>query len=245
MLTAGAIVPHAPLLVEGVSGSTVTAAVAQTVEAMGTVQLACPELIVLLSPHGAETGVYRRPRGSLANFGTPSVSVDRVTDAEVATRLAEDWRHPVLESEADHGVVVPLRLLPSTDVPVVACTLRGGDPIANARRDAESLAAVLRRLADSRPLAFLASMNTSSALSARAPLAERPEGRALDAAILDRVSGERASNWVPDDMWSAGGSCGAGPFAAWMLLCAGLLLEEVSYESPFGVGYLVTVARRE
>jgi hypothetical protein len=244
-LTAGAIVPHAPLLLDEVAGPKVRASVHQTVQAVTQIDLADPDLVVIISPHGPSTGVYASPAGSLAGFGRPQARLDASSDPDLVRRVAEDWRQPVLESEADHGVVVPISLLGPGEMPVLACTLRDEGPIPEVRREAEALASIVRDLADSRRVAFVASLNASTALSPRAPLMERSEGIALDAAILDGLSRDGAQRWVPDEMWSSGGSCGAGPFAAWMLLCAGLPLEEISYESPFGVGYLVAVARGE
>jgi aromatic ring-opening dioxygenase LigB subunit len=244
MLTAGAIVPHAPVLLEEVSGPTIGGEVAQTVEEVRSLDLGSPEILIVLSPHGLETGVHRQTAGSLSDFGAPGVSIQSETDVDSGRRLGDLWRKPVLDHEVDHGILVPLRLLPSEGVPVIACSLKEEESVSHVRREAEAFASAVRTLVDEgRRIAFVASLNTSTALSPRAPLTDRPEGRALDAAVLDRLSGTSKLTGIPDEMWVSGGSCGAGPFAAWTLLCAGMGLVELSYESPFGVGYVVANAR--
>jgi hypothetical protein len=241
LIELGAIVPHAPLLIEDAAGPLVTSAAQATVDAMASLNVRGVDLVVVVSPHGGRTGVYGATRGSLAAFDVRGVSLDHLSDDEAAKEIAETWGQPLLEDRVDHGVLVPLLLLDLGDVPAVGCSFAESAPPEEIRAEARQLAAALSRLAEKRTLAVLVSMNTSAALSPRAPLTELPAGKALDEALLDRLSGGTDKD-IAVEMWAAAGSCGLGPFTVWTELFAQQPIRRVSYEAPYGVGYLVATS---
>lgn len=233
----GALVPHAPVLVPLLESAETAAAGAELRTALRKIDLHDVDLIVIVSPHGSRTGVYRSPRGDLRDFGVPGVHEERHTDPRVAADLAHAWGAPLLDAPADHGIVVPLALGFVPDVAVVAATFAESEPDTAA---AERFAAAVAAIASTRPIALLASANTSAALSPRAPLTERPEALAVEAELLAGIAEDcSAARELAPAMTTAGGSCAAGPLTVLGTLFAGHRAEVLAHEAPLGVGYLV------
>ena len=235
-----AVLPHAPALLESVRRRR-SAAVATVSEAAAAAGRELEGDLVLVSPHARSARVYEEPRGSLASFGVP----DSPTGAPALDGLSEEiersWSAGFERGEADHGVVVPLRLMgPGGRVVALGLpewTGPGARPIAAAIAAGKGLAAVLGRIESLPPVVF--SAHTSAALTPSAPLTERPEGRVLHDAIVTAlkqdVSGLAS---IPAELWEQGGSCGAGPLTALGLLFEGPA-RVTAEEEPFGVGYVV------
>ncbi len=236
MIVGGAIAPHAPLLLEEVSGPEVSGACSGTIAATAAVDVPPCDALVLLSPHGRATGVYEAARGSLAHLGVPGVVCERPTASDLVGSLARGWRQPLLPEGIDHGALVPLSLLPPSSTPVVACCLSESSSEEEQRRAGLAFAEALLALAGDLDVFFVASLNTSAALTPRAPLLAIEGGRALDDAVLASLADGTP---VHEGAWAAGGSCGAGPWAAFEALKEGAGARTASYEHPFGVGYLV------
>ncbi|MGH2731207.1 MAG: hypothetical protein ACRDJI_11455 [Actinomycetota bacterium] len=203
------------------------------------------DLIVILSPHGARTGVYAGPGGSLDDFGVHGLEGEAETDRDAAAGLSKVWGTPLLDERADHGVVTPLLLMAPNAAPVIACTLvestgPGAAPVERALDDARTFAAALKDLAAERRVLFMASANTSAALHPRAPLRERPEGRELDDAVLRALESDPGGLLdIPASLWRTAGACGAGPLTAFGTLFEGRPATVLGYAHPAGVGYLV------
>jgi hypothetical protein len=288
-----AIVPHAPLLVRGVSpdNEEITEDLRRAVELLDLGEV---DAFVLISPHGERSGVYGGAEGSLAGFGVSGASLKREVDSRLAVRLRERWGRPALEG-TDHGISVPLMLGLLPDVPVVAVTLRevtgakeralrerqavstlpAGRQISQAEQgitetrdgnampeagvapsdgeagraeefagmleDARELGRALAHLGLERSLGVVASVNTGAALTARAPLSERQQARAVERRVLEVLTahGPAALNGLVRDMWRAAGSCAAGPLVALGAAFPDARVAPLAYDLPFGVGYLV------
>lgn len=234
MSLAAAIVPHAPLLVEGVLASP-PREVLELRAAVAALELG-GEVVVVVSPHAARSGVYAQASGSLAAFGLPHVTAARTT-GPAAGDLAAAWGQSFIEGDVDHGVLVPLALGVADGVVVIGVGLSEQDVDgASAKRLAGALAALSRGV----DVAVVASVNTSAALTDRAPLTERLEARAAEARFLSalrRDVGEASAllRSLRDD----GGSCALGPLRVLAELCAGRAVRTHAYGYPFGVGYLV------
>jgi hypothetical protein len=242
---AGAVVPHAPVLLPDIGGRS-------GVEARDRIQLACDKIdthhadvVIVVSPHGRRAGVYARGTGFETSFGGPEVRLDVPTDANGAESLARTGGVALMEDELDHGAVGCLHLLDVRRPVVVAALPESTGPDATADScsamvEGRKLAGAVKRVFAGSSVLIVASAHTSAALTARAPLAERAEGRALDERILSSLDGDvRALDDIGCDDWTAGGSCGAGPLAAFGRLVSGRSAEVLAYEHPFGVGYLV------
>lgn len=238
MTVRGAVVPHAPLLARESAGQAAPA-VGRLRAALRALSFRDASTVVVVSPHGPSTGVYRTGDASLRRFGLEGPAFEAEIDAGRAESLAQAWGHPLLDAKLDHGIVVPLELTGFRG-PVVAATIGEYEDPAVAVGQGRSLARALDALSGDTLL--LASANTSASLTARAPLGLRPGSAALDErliALLRQGGGDAAG--LLEELAREGASCGAGPLAAFVELFAGRTRVE-AYEAPFGVGYLVAVA---
>lgn len=131
------------------------------------------------------------------------------------------------------------------DVPIVACALAevtGPDaaPVPSAIGAARGFAAALASLTEDRTVVFVASAHTSAALTPRAPLTLRDEGLVLEEEIKDALESDLGKlDSLSPELWTLGGSCGAGPLTALGLLFTGSKASVGFYDHPFGVGYLL------
>lgn len=222
------MVPHAPLLLPEVGGSR-GAAVAAAVKA---VDLSGAGAIVLASPHGSVSGVYRRPAGDLDAFGPRGVKVAAEPAEDLGRSLSEAWGRPLLDGGADHGVVVPLRLL-SASAPVVAVAFEEGVDT----HEGVVLAEAVSKLGGA--IAFVASANLSAGLNDRSPLPSLEGAADADAAVIAALRDDPAALVARAESLARAGSCAAPTLAAFGSLFAGRPCDVLAYEHPFGVGYAV------
>lgn len=130
----------------------------------------------------------------------------------------------MIDDKADHGVVVPLRLL-ALAVPVVAVAFAEGT------ETDEGLGEAVASLGPN--VAFVASANLSPGLDERSPLPSLEGAAEADAAVL------AALREAPERVVAPPGSCAASTLAAFGSLFAGRPCEVLAYEHPWGVGYAV------
>lgn len=194
--------------------------------AIGSLDFSGAEVIVLASPHGSRTGVYRLPRGNLDAFGPRGITAEAPPGP--AEELARAWGTPVIDDGADHGMVVPLRLL-APDVPVVAVAFAEGT------ESDTGLAGAVGSLGAS--VAFVASANLSPGLDERSPLPALDGAAEADAAVLS------ALREAPEQVVAPSGSCAGPVLAAFGALFSGRRCEVLAYGHPFGVGYVVAATR--
>lgn len=237
-LLVGFIVPHAPVLLPQLrGGDPVSSDIPKPDEDS--------PLCVVLSPHGDQTGVYRRVRGDLTGFGVGQSVVQRKTDRVFGKELSRRWSEPLLEDDVDHGVLVPLVVgLPPT-LTVVGATLKevtGPDaaPIDQAIESAKSFASAVAAIAEQRDLIIAASAHTSAGLSPAAPLTELPAGKELEKEITKALEDDLGHlTEIDAQLWADAGACGVGPLTAFGTLFAGRTAKTTFREAPFGVGYLL------
>jgi Catalytic LigB subunit of aromatic ring-opening dioxygenase len=243
VIVCGAVVPHAPVLLERLQpsleeGRRVRAAIA-------SLDLSGAETLVIVSPHGSRAGVYGRAHGSLAGFGVDGAVVDRRGDPEAARSLAEAWGRPLLDDPLDHGMVVPLLLGLGGDLPVIGVALPeltgpGASPLSEVLDEASSVARAIASFATDRALAVIASAHSSAALSARAPLTEVAGAREIDAKVVEALEHDPTRlGELLEPMHRVGGACGVGPLATLNELAAGWGSDELLSAAPYGVNYLV------
>ncbi|MDP9225654.1 MAG: hypothetical protein M3P18_17805 [Actinomycetota bacterium] len=241
----GAVVPHAPVLLPDVSGTGTAAETLELQEALRSLVFDAADVVVVLSPHGSDCGVYASVAGTLDDFGIPGIDLQRPTDRSAVAALAGYWGKPILGDPIDHGVLVPLMLLSTDTTPVLAASLPEIAPeaVSDARETVESgisFARALVEFAGTRAVTLLASAHTSSALTPRAPLTERAEAKPVEAGILSALGDDPSTlGSLVHDAWRLGGSCSPGSLAAYARAFGGRKSEVLAYESPFGVGYVV------
>lgn len=245
-MLAGAVLPHAPLLVIEPAAPEVAGAAAALRAAAAAVAADLPAraATVVLSPHGERACVYEQASGDLSACGLPGPGGRWEVDGRLRDELAGAWGVPVVPGPLDYGALVALMLLGAPG-PVVAAALPGwtGPPGGACRAPVlEQAGACARALAHARRrrrFVLVASAHGSAALSARAPLLERPGAAVHDGRLRAALDGRVAPGALPPAGWSGAGSCGAGPLRALGLCLEGARAEVLAYEAPVGVGYLV------
>lgn len=263
----GCIVPHPPLLVPDIGGRDLerVRSTREAMERLGTmVRDLEPEVLVMVSPH---TPIFRdaftvkageRLEGSFAAFGCPHVRISKRNDLELAAALVEEARTldlplVALETsrggwldkgeELDHGLLVPLYYLDQyLETPIVSLSISGLD-----YRSHLQLGRVAREACHrlGRRAFFVASGDLSHRLIRGAPAGYHPKGAEFDRRIVEIArSGEFESLYeLEEDLVEAAGECGLRSIhVLWGALKDGKLRNQVlSYEGPFGVGYLVSL----
>lgn len=248
----GCICPHPPLLIPEV-GREALARVSATVAGMRRLAeiVGEPETVVVMSPH---TGGYRNThvvktapklRGDFGQFRRPDAAFSFDTDqhfAELLLARAGDSRRLALAADDDDtldwGVLVPLSFL--TVRRIVSLS------IISAYEEHRHMGQLVRRCAEElgRDTLFLASGDLSHSLTHDAPSGYDPRGAMFDEQVVELLRrGDFAGLTEIDESVRAGAAeCGLRSFIA----LGGFLGEDatlnpviLSYEGPFGVGYLV------
>jgi AmmeMemoRadiSam system protein A/AmmeMemoRadiSam system protein B len=212
------------------------------------------ETVVLISPHAPLEAVafvaYDGPtlHGDFSKFRAPNASVEARLDEELLTeitRAAEQQNLITLriqKTTLDHGTAVPLYFLQrhgwTGKVVVLGYSFLSNEEhlrFGNCIRQAIATVA--------RPVAFVASGDLSHRLKQGAPAGYHPDAHLFDeevvAAIRDCET-NRIMN-IDQDLRRLAGECGYRS----MLVALGVAedanpsCEVLSYEAPWGVGYLV------
>jgi len=247
-VTAGIVVPHAPLLAHG-GQPELDVFRRSTRDAFSTLK-GC-DVLVLVSPHGERDAVYREVAGGLDRFGLDGIVVEAGSDASLATELAGAWGRELSGGPADHGIVGTLAIA-AAGTPIVACAIaeitgpHATGTVEDAIESAFLFADALVGVTGERRVGLIACAHTAASLTPKAPLALRPEGKELDDLILDCLATDCGSlARVEPDLWRGAGACGAGPLTAFGVLFEGGRAEVLAYDHPFGVGYLVAAATHD
>lgn len=250
----GAIMPHPPIIVPAIGGKRIKDATS-TKTALQNISKILKgkdfDTIVIITPHGAVSSatvpVYTSPvfEGDFANFGSPKPVYHFKGDTELAIAIAKEnsalvSRTP--ETILDHGVLVPLYY------PTEAGIKKSVLPIAVGflpLRQLYEFGKVLSRAAAkiNRKIVVIASADMSHKLTPDAPSGYDPQGKVFDEKLVELVRKNDVSGILdfPADL-----ADNAGQDALWsiaMMLGAfdgmQVKLEVLSYEGPFGVGYMV------
>ncbi len=225
-----------------------------------------PELVVVITPHGQiHQGGPALPvagslEGSFGQFGFPGISMELDIDRQLIDLIKEETSNsssslnPVLtgagggrkgllqKGKLDHGALVPLYYLKQAGVTKPGILITPGfHPLKEHYR----FGAALRRAVEKRglPTVVLASGDLSHRLMPGAPAGFNPRGKEFDHLLVDLIGGGRVDEILNIDLElvEAAGECGLRSFviALGMLDKDSFKPEVISYEGPFGVGYLV------
>ncbi|MFA4964840.1 MAG: class III extradiol dioxygenase subunit B-like domain-containing protein [Thermoleophilia bacterium] len=248
----GCICPHPPLLIPEIGGSAIrqVEATVNGLRRLGAL-VGEPETIVVISPHTdgyAHTHTVRtspKLRGDFGRFRCSEVAYTYDNDvpfAELMLALAGDYRQIQLVPEdsdvLDWGVLVPLSYLKAQRIVSLS--------IVSAYSGHRMLGQLVRRCAEElgRHAVFLASGDLSHALTHNAPAPYDPRGKMFDDEVQEALAvGDFARLSRIDPLLLEGAAeCGLRSFLA----LGGFLGDDataapeiLSYEGPFGVGYMV------
>jgi MEMO1 family protein len=250
------IAPHPPIMVPEVGGDEI-GEVRASIDAMESLTkriiVSKAETVVLISPHAPLEAVafvaYDGPtlRGDFSMFRAPAATVAAELDDDLLTEITRAAEQSDLitlriRSELDHGTAVPLYFLQRNGWTgkVVAlgysflsneAHLRFGNCIRQA------IATVKR------PIAFIASGDLSHRLKPGAPAGYNPDAHLFDEEVVDAIRNCQTARIINIDqkLRQRAGECGYRS----MLVALGVgedsppSCEVLSYEAPWGVGYLV------
>lgn len=264
----GGICPHPPIMVPEV-GKERAGEVSSSQKAMRELarrlKESGAEALVVISPHAPifrdAVAINGQPRlkGNLGEFGAPSVSVDLPNDLALAkeiARQAERLGIATVELDEqlarryrsgltlDHGFLVPLSFFwrEGVKMPLVALSMAFLSferlySFGTAVKDAAE------RL--SKRIAVVASGDLSHRLTKDAPAGFDPRGEEFDrklAALVSRADVEGILG-LDAELVERAGECGLRAIIMMLGSFDGHAVEAevLSYEGPFGVGYLVAV----
>ena len=259
------IAPHPPIIIPAIGRGDLNKA-AKTVAGMQAlsrrVKEAGPELIILITPHGP----VRREgpavlasellEGNFAQFGFPQIKISFKTDIELLELLQQETEDDALKPvllggtcnlshgsvDLDHGAMVPLYYLEQEGLDLPGLHITFGF---NSYRELYYFGQSLRRAADRRglPYVVLASGDLSHRLIPGAPAGYSCRGAEFDQKLVEYLAGAEVEKILNFDqrLVEEAGECGLRSFiiALGMLDGTPFNSDIISYEGPFGVGYLV------
>ncbi len=272
MLSIIGIAPHPPIIIPEI-GRGELAKAQKTVDGMkllsSRVRQNNPGLVVVITPHGeimpegpaVQTG--DQLSGDFGRFGFSGLRVGMQNDRQLIELLVEETAsEPVKPSlpgnsgrgprgsggSLDHGAMVPLYYLQEAGVEApgvtIAVSFQAYDLLYR-------FGGALRRAIDRRglPAAVVASGDLSHRLSPGAPAGYSPRGADFDRQLVDHIRNGRVGDILNFDpqLVEEAGECGLRSFiiALGMLEGENFRPEIISYEGPFGVGYLVAALHPE
>ncbi len=215
-----------------------------------------PETVVLISPHGplraGAFGILTAPHcsGTFARFGAPQVAFafENDPDAVALIRAEADQAglplEPIVDwgEGLDWGCTVPLYYLRSGlgDARLVPMTISLLSPRQHFAMG-QAAGRAMRRLG--RRVAIIASADCSHSLSEGAPNGYDPLGAVFDQKLREAIAAwDVASVLGMDEAFRRRAAEDAVPSVSFLMgALDGLAVEPqvLSYEGPFGVGYLV------
>lgn len=253
----GAIMPHPPVIIPAVGGQRVKE-VAKTKRAMEEIgrRLKAKEIdtVVIFTPHGnvsqVAIPVYVSHifEGNFGYFGADKPTLSFKGDPVFANEMIKEARKQNIEVShigetfLDHGVLVPM-YYPAMEgfkkpiVPVALAFL----PFSELFSFGEVIKTASNNL--NKKIAVIASGDMSHRLTLDAPAGYRPEGKKFDEEIVRLVKENDAEGIMNLDpaLIEAAGECGLRSIIMLMGALKGEKVETevLSYEGPFGVGYMV------
>lgn len=256
-LVFSAIAPHPPIMVPEVGRESI-ARVEDSIEAMAELTQRLidsgAESVIMISPHApleADSFVaYQGPKvfGDFTKFNAPDTYFTASVDEELLSAIKESAageRYEVFTlpgHDLDHGTAVPLYFLFRNGWKGKVVTL-GYSFLSN--EDHVRFGSCIRHAVDrvGRRVAFIASGDLSHRLKPHAPAGFNPEAHVFDEQVVDalRSNAPQKIAEIDHNLRRLAGECGYRS----MLVAIGastdlpLSCEVLSYEAPFGVGYLV------
>ncbi|MDP2182905.1 MAG: AmmeMemoRadiSam system protein A [Actinomycetota bacterium] len=262
----GIIAPHPPIMVPAVGGADadVTRASADSMEVAARLLASYdPDTVVVMSPHSpAVAGSFAidtaaRTSGSLGQFGAAQTAITCQGDPALAAALLERLERRGISAvdrasnaalrsgELDHGVVVPMSFLdPAGRWPLLVLSL-SYLPLGTHVALGEELASAADDLG--RRIAFVASGDCSHRLTHDAPAGYSLRGAELDATLVELIGASDFDGLTHIDpgLAEAGGECGLRSFVTLGGVARPAHARVLSYEGPWGVGYLTAIVNEE
>ncbi|NQU16461.1 MAG: MEMO1 family protein [Candidatus Saganbacteria bacterium] len=252
----GAILPHPPILIPFIGRETIKLAKASQ-DALKAVAKKLKslekelDLIVIITPHGAVSNaavpVYASPvfEGNFSAFGVPKPNFGFKGCPEFAIELVKEAglaasRSP--ETILDHGVLVPLYYPyeEKISLPILPIAI-GFLSLKELYEFGKMIQLVAKKLG--KRIAVIGSADMSHCLTRGAPSGYNPRGAEFDKKLVDCIRQYNIDEILnfPNDLAQAAGQDALWSIAILLGALDGLKCkhEVLSYEGPFGVGYMV------
>ena len=256
MLVFAAITPHPPILIPSIGKDNINQ-ITKTKEAMEALAdglyAAQPETIIIISPHGLINAdfftiqVSESYHGDFKNFGDLDAKFEFGSDLSFINKIkirAETPEPPISlinDPSLDHGVLVPLYYLTQNlpqarIVPMAYSFLVYQEHF----EFGKYLKHVITR--SNKRIALIASGDLSHCLTKDAPAEYSAKGEVFDKkliSILEKMDCEQLLNF-DQELAGEAKECGLRSFIILAGALSGINCEPrvLSYEYPFGVGYL-------
>ncbi len=263
-IVAAGIAPHPPIIIPDI-GRGELSRVSDTVESLkmfsDQVAKADPETVLLITPHGP---MHRNApailageilQGDFSQFRAPQIRVEAQNDLELVQSIAAEAQKngpdvlPLQEEshgkdalKMDHGVTVPLYYLQEagTGRRVVSVTF-APLPYNDLFQFGQAIQQAISHTG--RKTAIVASGDLSHCLTRFAPGGYSPRGKEFDQTLVEYVKNYDVKGLLNMDnsLVADAGECGLRSIIILLGCLDGLDVESrvLSYEGPFGVGYLV------
>ncbi|MDP2232001.1 MAG: AmmeMemoRadiSam system protein A [Actinomycetota bacterium] len=262
----GIVAPHPPIMVSEVGGRRAHATADSAMAMKQAAELLAkwdPDTVVIMSPHAPAMSdafvIETAPEvfGDLGQFGAPGVALRYQGDPVLADALLEALTKrgiPAVDraastslsgGELDHAVLVPMSFLdPEGRWPLLVLSL-SWLPYESHRAVGEELASVSALLG--RKIAFVASGDCSHRLSPEAPAGFDPRAEEFDQLLLKLVADSDFDglSHIDPELVERAGECGLRSFVTLGGVAAPAAARVLSYEAPWGVGYLTAVVNEE
>lgn len=255
----GCIVPHPPLLVPDI-GHGQEQAISGTAHALesltGKLADSHSDTLVVVSPHGQSltnamgVATCQQITGNLRSWGSHTPDFHFANDSkfvEALMREAESASIPLRSIgsksyDLDHGVLVPMYFLVNgaRGLPLAPLTFSW-----LSLQEHYGFGRAVARAAEKsgRNVAFIASGDLSHRLIPEAPAGYDPQGQVFDNRLVEAVKAWDIQSLLDVDfeLIKRAGECGLRSILILMGALSSLKVEPevLSYEGPFGVGYLV------
>lgn len=257
MLTFASICPHPPIIIPSVGGRELNKT-RKTVEAMkklaedfGSVG---PDTVIIISPHGPvqydrmSITTSKELKGDFSQFGDFKTTLSFKNDSETANAIKEAALKNNIPTDSvdtpqlDHGSLVPLYYLTQNHHPARVI------PIAFSFLDfwthfhfGQAIGEAIKKSKEK--IAIIASGDLSHRVTPDAPAGYSPRGKIFDEKLIKLLSKDKVAEILSlgPKLIEEAGECGLRSIIILLGALSGLKynFEILSYESPFGVGYLV------
>ncbi len=251
-----AITPHPPILIPAI-GKENLERLKSTQKAFKSLEedlYACqPDTIFIISPHGninADSFTMNLSpefEGNFENFGDFTTKINFASNIGLAYKMREslETKAPlqlISNSLLDHGSLVPLYLLTQNlpKVKIIPLYYSGLDLPAHFK-----FGQLLKRefLVSRERIAVIASGDLSHRLTKDAPAGYSPRGKKFDKKLIEYLKKNDSKSIIgmKHDLIAEAGECGLKSIVILLGILDGINCKPrfLSYEGPFGVGYLV------
>jgi len=265
MLSIVGIAPHPPIIIPEIGRGQLQQA-QKTVDGMRElgrrVKEMKPDQLIIITPHGQIVRggpailASARLTGDFGQFGFAGIEFEMDTDRKLVDLLVEEAsesqvkpvliggqdQSPLSGRLLDHGAMVPLYYLQEAgiSVPGVHITIS-----LDSYQDLYQFGQAIRRAIDKRggSTAVIASGDLSHCLKPGAPAGYNPRGKQFDQQLVELIDEGRINDILnmEQSLIEDAAECGLRPItmALGMFGQPGFHSEIISYEGPFGVGYMV------